>query len=52
MDLRIVTIIDCMEMYEYKDMSVVLHDGQVCGFIQKDETENEISLPDYKSEQG
>lgn len=53
MNTRIITLQDCTEMYKYKDMSAVIHDGQVLCFIHKNEDEEdiEIPLPDWESEQ-
>lgn len=53
MNLEIVTIEDSTEMYEYKNLSTVLNDGQVKGFMHKndEETDIEIPLPDCESEQ-
>lgn len=36
MDLSIVTVQDCMEMYQYRDMAVILNDGLVLGFKGKE----------------
>ena len=53
MNLEIVTIEDSTEMYEYKNLSTVLNDGQVKGFMHKndEEADIEIPLPDCESEQ-
>lgn len=49
MNLEIVTIEDSTEMYEYKNLSTILNDGRVVGFIHKDEIE--IALEDWESQQ-
>lgn len=35
MNYSVVTIADCIDMYEKKDMAVIINDGQVVGFETK-----------------
>ena len=36
MDLEIVTVQDCVEMDQYRDMAAILNDGRVLGFKGKE----------------
>lgn len=45
MNLNAITIQDCEEMKKYKNMSVVINDGEIISF------EYEKSTVDYQSEQ-
>lgn len=36
MNLEVATIQDCIDMYDLKDQSVILNDGKVIGFVEKE----------------
>lgn len=57
MNLRNVTIQDCMEMHEMKGQGVIIHDGCICGFVHENNETEETTEIEYpcqtaKSEQG
>lgn len=43
MSLEYITIEDCIDMYEKKDMAAVINDGQVIGFIKEKLMKEDLS---------
>lgn len=40
MNLEVITIQDCLDMYEKKGQSIIINDGKVVGFISEKDNKN------------